>query len=75
MAGPVKARRITPRKIRQRKLVIERDGLRVHFIVECEDIYAAMQFYDRAIADAKAGVLDLTIVLRCASDGGERSGA
>lgn len=60
------------RRVRKRKLAIERDGSRVHFIVECEDDYSAMALYDQAVAEARFGVLDLTVVTQRAEDGGER---
>ena len=61
-----------PWTVKKPQMTIELDGSRVHFIIECESHYAAMELYDRATTEIKAGVLDLTVVTRRARDGGER---
>ena len=61
-----------PRTVKKPQMAIELDGTRVHFIIECEDHYAAIEPYDRSTAEAKAGAMDLTVITERARDDGER---
>ncbi len=60
------------RREKKRKLEIALQGASVHFIVNCADHYDAMELYDRATAEARAGHVDLTIITGSAKDGGDR---
>lgn len=64
-----------PRTVEKRQMEIERKGTRVHFIIECEDEYAAMALYDQSVVEARAGILDLTVVTHRARGAGERGSA
>jgi len=49
-------------------LAVERDGSKVMLTINCDDEYAAMELYDRAVAMAKEGRLRLEISLDPAPD-------
>lgn len=55
-----------------RRLIVERDGAKVRFTIECADIYDAIALYDDATAKAAAGGLDLTVATTSYSIEGER---
>lgn len=48
---------------RRGSLVVERDGSQVSLLIQCDDEYAAMELYDRAVAMAREGHLRLDLTL------------